>query len=418
MPRFHKSRATVVLAMLAFAGMAAADVVPEPPIHPWVHSIVPSIGRPAGGQVIHLTGSNFEAPLRVFFDVGAAMPIEAFVVAATHTQIQVLTPSVLLPEGAQQLEARVVLYTMTGTNYEQRTDAGTFTFRNEILSPRVVTATPTTSPMIGGTRVSIFGDGFQAPVQVLFGEAEARVLYVRFGEIIVEVPPHDVGIVSISVHNIASNASFTFPDAFRYRPNMDIHDAGPLSGPDTGGTRVSIRGVGFNAPAAVLIGDEPATVVRISGTEVLAITPAVKTSACQSVTAPLRVIDILTGEEAVGPSFTFVPHKPVVVALHPRLARPGDSIEITLHGTELESVAFFIHGTQVVPSAVVPGTGTRTYVLPIPRVAFPTSDCGTRTKPVSVDVRVVLTNGCEDVISRAVLLVGKDGCRTNPPDGH
>jgi hypothetical protein len=415
----HEMRGTLVLAMLAFAGVAAADVLPEPPIHPWVHSISPSIGRPTGGQAIYLTGSNFEAPIRIFFEVGAAQPLEAFVIASTPTQIQVLTPSVILPADAQQLEARVVLFTRSGTVYENRTDAGSFTFRNEILSPRILLAAPSTSPMIGGTRVSIFGDGFQSPVQVLFGDAEARVVDVRFNEIIVESPPHEVGIVSIRVHNIVSSTSFTLPNAIRYRPNIDIHGAGPLAGPDTGGTRVTVWGVGFNAPAAVMIGEALATLVRITGTELLAITPAITTSACQSVTAPLRVVDILTGEQAEGPSFTYIPHKPVIVGLRPLIARPDDSLRVTLDGIVQEPISFFVHGTPVTPSAVLPGADTTTYVLPIPRIALVPGPCETPAKPVSVDVRVVLTNGCEDLLSHAILVFsGADRCRPGPPKGH
>ena len=408
-----------ILVMLALAGTAAADVLPEPPIRPWVQSITPSIGRPAGGEMIRLSGSNFESPVRIFFDVGAEQLIETFVVSLSDTRIEAITPNVLLPAGAQQLEARVMLITKAGTAYENSVEAGPFTFRNELLTPRILTATPNTCPIIGGTRVSIFGEGFQAPVQVLIGDVEARVLNVQFNEIVVETPPHEVGIVAIRVNNITSNTSFTRPDALRYRPNISIDSIGPLSGPEAGGTRVSISGRGFNAPVAVLFGDEHATVIRVSGTQILALTPPVKTTDCQSLTLPLRVVDIVTGEEADGPSFTFIPLRAVIVGLQPAVVRNGDSIKVTLDGHVEVPVEFYVHGTRVVPSAFLSGTGTTTYVLPIPRIAFPPSECGTRVTPVSVDVRAVLQNGCEDLLSRAVLVLsGEGGCRTTPPDGH
>src|SRR6185436_16423043 len=112
----------------------------------------------------------------------------AFVVATSDSTIDVLTPAFDVGV-AQQFISDIIVITEAGSVREQRaTSTGAFTFRNEVLTPRVTTATPNSGPVTGGTRVTIIGDGFQAPVQVLFGAAEARVITVDFNQIIVESP--------------------------------------------------------------------------------------------------------------------------------------------------------------------------------------------------------------------------------------
>src|SRR5688500_1242512 len=53
-----------------------ARPVTEPPrgTAPTIQSISPSIGRPAGGETIRITGTNFIGPVRVLFDVGGVAP--------------------------------------------------------------------------------------------------------------------------------------------------------------------------------------------------------------------------------------------------------------------------------------------------------------------------------------------------------
>ena len=296
----------------------AEPVTPTPPgTAPSIISINPPVGKPAGGQIVRIVGTNFKPPVRVLFDVGGPQPIEAFVngVNDAQTEIEAITPAINLGVG-QQIEATVIVIAQAGTTTEQRAEfVDGFIFRNEELTPSIFTITPNSGPVTGGTRVSILGEGFQDPVQVLFNTAEARVLNVKFDEILVETPagrdtnPDGSGTVTgpvvVTVRNIASNTSDSMSDGFFYKAAMQITVAGPTAGPFTGGTRISIDGIGFLPPLTVVIrtgeGDVGLQPVSVSGTKIIAITPPVLIENCAERSGPIVVTNVNNGDQALGP---------------------------------------------------------------------------------------------------------------------
>ena len=106
----------------------------------------------------------------------------------------------------------------------------------------MLTASPAVGPLQGNTRVTIFGDGFQAPVQVTFftdngsSETEARVIEVQFDRILVLAPTaSEINVIAgqpvhIRVRNIQSGAEAVMRNAFRYRPTMEITSVSPQIG--------------------------------------------------------------------------------------------------------------------------------------------------------------------------------------------
>lgn len=392
---------------------------------PSITSVSPTIGTPAGGQRIIITGKNFKAPVRVLFDVGAAQPVEAFVVSATETQIEVLTPSVNLGAG-QQFVSDISVITQAGSVSEQRaTLADAFTFRNEQLTPRVSTATPNSGPVTGGTRVTLFGDGFQHPVQVLFGAAEARIVTVEFGQIVVEAPAARdtsdtgsgtvTGPVSITVRNINSQTSTVLDAGFRYVAAMDITGFRPVIGPATGGTDVVIDGIGFVAPVDVTIGGVRATVLQVTGTRILARTGALA-SPCSAASGEVRVVNINNGDTATADdTFSYVPILPLIMSVVPTPPNPsiipGGSITVTVRDPGLgplgsADIRFDVNGRVVVPSPdrIVTGAGTQNFTVTVPLtgITFPTVSCdagggltGTQLGPAEVPVTFRnLSTGC------------------------
>src|SRR6266550_1137439 len=208
-------------------------VTPPPPsTTPTISTVVPNTGPPAGGTVVTITGTNFNGPIRVLFDLGNGTVREGFVSSFTSNTITVVTPAIDLTSGTTQA-ADVVVLTQAGTAAEQRTvKAQGFTFISSVLTPIVRALQPTSGPISGGTRVKIIGDAFQQPVQVFFNAAEAQVISVTFNEIVVMSPrasdtaPGGSGVVTgpvdIRVRNISSNKEVTFPGGFRYIPAMQI----------------------------------------------------------------------------------------------------------------------------------------------------------------------------------------------------
>jgi hypothetical protein len=393
--------------------------------------VTPAIGRPAGGQTIRITGTNFKTPLRVLFSIGAASPVEGFVVNATDTTIDVVTPAVNVGAG-QQIVADVIVITEAGTTREQRaTRATAFTFRNDTLTPRVSTATPNSGPVVGGTRITIIGDGFQAPVQVLFGTAEARVITVNFSEIIVESPPARdtapdgsgavTGQVDIIVRNINSQTAVTLTNGFAYKNAVQITAVGPTEGPFTGGSRVTIDGTGFVAPVAVVIGGVAAAPISVSGSRIIAITSGVAITGCADKSGPTSVTNIVNGDTATGPNFTYHVPKPLIVNVSPSSAEPGDALTVTVANATGGATRIKLGDKSVFPSGVTFNPdGTATFTLTVPtNFTFPTQSCGVGgTRSVGIDVDVVYENvatGCTDTATKGLRIEPADTTCVIPP---
>ena len=418
---------------------------PPPNTAPTITSVTPSVGRPAGGETIRIVGRNFIGPVRVLFDIGTGTPVEGFVVNRTDTTIDVITPAVNLGAG-QELISRIIVITGAGSTTEQRAEiAAGFTFRNESLTPIIRTLTPNSSPIEGGTRVSILGEGFQAPVQVLFGAAEARIIEVRFNEIIVEAPaardtsPNGSGVVTgpvgVTVININSNTRVSLGDAFRYISKMQITTVRPTNGTSLGGTEVVIDGTGFDSPLDVQIAGVQARVLEVSGSRLRVLTGALPLS-CAGGSGPITVTNTANGDfDTYGdapnePGFTYNAVVATITGVTGTFS-PGGSISVTVRnpgvGANGEGLPrFTVAGRTIVPTPGFTtdptGPTTFTFALPTSGFTFPTVACttpglqpGTQLGPA--DVALTFTNalaGCTDTTNITVQPPGPNACLTTP----
>ncbi len=415
----------------------SAKPVTQPPVDktPTVSAVTPAIGRPSGGEVIRITGTNFKAPVRVLFDLGLPLPVEASVVSVTATTIEVVTPGVNLGAG-QQFVADIIVITEAGSPAEYRVQANDlFTFRNESLTPRISTITPNSGPVTGNTLVKIFGDGFQAPVQVLFGTAEARVIEVRYGEIHVETPAGRdtapdgsgvvVGPVAVTVRNINSQTSASLSEGFFYKNAVQITAVGPTEGLYTGGTRVQIDGSGFLAPVAVTIGGVAAQPISVSGTRIIALTSAVNITSCSDISGPITVTNVANGDQAAGPSFTYRVPKPTIVGVNPTPVVEGGNVTVTVANAQ-PGVNRIKFGDRVVfpSSSVFAPDGSATFTAAVPNnLSFSTEACqvagivGVRNVPIVLDVTYQnVQTTCTDTATDALTVNPTDlSCQLPPP---
>lgn len=396
-------------------------VVPPPNTAATITSISPNVGRPAGGEVIRITGTNFKAPVRVLFDVGLPLPVEGFVVSVTDTVIEVITPPVNLGTG-QQLAVDVIVLTQAGTTTEQRLErVDGFTYRNLQLTPIISTVTPNSGPVIGGTRVTIIGEGFQQPVQVLFNTAEARVLNITFNQILVETPAGRdtaptgsgtvTGPVSVTVRNISSNTVVSLDAGFHYKAEMQITAAGPTEGPFTGGTRVQIDGIGFIAPVAVSIGGVAAQPISVSGTKIIALTPGVALASCSDVSGVISVTNIVNGDTAIGPSFIYRVLRPVIISVSPNNVRGGNISITVLNAIGIDRLRLG-DTSLIITSATENPDGTTTFVATVPTtLTLATQACPAITgvtTPIPTAFDVVYTSAtttCSDTLQNGATVV-------------
>lgn len=379
----------------------------------------PATGIPAGGQQVVITGTNFRQPVRVLFDPGNGQPAkEAFVSSVTATQIIAVAPPFDITTG-QTLPVTITVIDEAGTAVEQKVSApNAFTYQLQVLTPSVRTLTPTSGPIDGGTSVAILGDAFQAPVQVFFGAAEAQVIKVTFNQIDVISPTARdtssngsgtvTGPVDIKVRNVGSGKETTFPAGFRYIAKMQITAAGPTQGPTTGGTRVTIDGVGFNDPIAIVIGGVAAQPIKVSGTQVIAITSPPLLTSCANITGPIIVTNVDNGDSATGPAFTFIIAKPQIVGVGTGTLGGTTTVQVAnASGTPRinigDSVAF------ILGASLNATTGVTTFTVQIPStLTLSTISCGPGAAaqvPTTFDVTYTsVESGCTDKAPKSMIV--------------
>jgi hypothetical protein len=418
---------------------------------PQILSISPPTGSPAGGYVVTILGRSIFAPVRVFFGSQEAV-VSSFTeeTVSQPAEIKVVVPRVELGVSAQFQEVSVTVVSRAGTTNEASGSTGApdnnpatddaFRYELEIMTPFPQAVAPPSGPNEGNTRISIFGEGFQSPLAAYFGSGNTRVdlevVSVSFSQIIAITPPAS-GLgsefannsVSLTVHNIASNKTGTLSSAFRYGPEMQIISVSPSSGTALGGTRVTIHGFGFDDPVAVTLAGVPAQVIRVSGTEIIAIASAPRIANCSMEgggSGPVIVTNIEDGQSVDGPDFTYILDTPVITFVSPLPATEGAGISVTVLNPGTGSATFKIGDRTVfpTPAGATSPLGTTTFTMTVPTgLEFDTEDCttaggaaGTVNAPTNFDLvfRNVIT-GCDAELEGGITINPSDTtCNAGP----
>lgn len=138
-------------------------------------------------------------------------------------------------------------------------------------------------------------------------------------------------------------------------PAPTLNSVAPSSGPETGGTRVLLRGSSFTEPAEVFFGDRPATsVVVLDEVSIAATTP-------DGVVGPVTVRVVTPGGEAELPAgFRYVTEL-VLDAVAPARVPDEGGVRVTLRGRgfDAQTLVLFdrlpLRGAQVVSSTEITG---------------------------------------------------------------
>ena len=183
---------------------------------PEMFSLSPNSGPIEGGTRVTITGAGFQYPVQVFFTIPVFGAIQAQVVSVNFSQVVVITPSITPMEPDTPTIAQVTAINMTSGKIS---NALTFRYGNAMFISAVA---PNEGPDLGGTMVTIFGQGFVAPVAVTLAGVPAQILTVAGTEIVVKaLAPSERACEPItgpvSVTNIDSNLSADGP-SFTYRP--------------------------------------------------------------------------------------------------------------------------------------------------------------------------------------------------------
>jgi|GEM_PF-2498133 len=439
---------------------------PECPPAPEVYLVVPDHGASAGGEQVTILGREFgkywDDDAREF-RVQTVGSVQVDFISPTRTlrgiepvvspdghQISVTTPRY----GAVPLDEDVVVDVkvtslvdrdpdVCGSDELSDTKTEAFVFNADEPTPEILAIAPTAGPIDGGTVVTIFGHGFQFPVQVMFippsvPPREATVIEVNDDTsaadndtIIVQTPTFaDSGLVppftvDVEVTNVSSGKDDTLDGAFTYGANLYISGNTPTRGGR--GTVVTIYGNGFEDPLQVDFlgaGTIRLETVAVSGTEVIARFPDDETPECQDTTATFRIT--LTEQPpdpgvgvVEGGSFTYLGLNPVVISVDPPIVQETlggagvTPMEVDVYGQRFTDEALVrIDGYTIPSQYVFVENDTKIHVSQLPspndfNLVWDTSTCVTPqgqngTRRVATPVEVTVTNipgECSDTLT-------------------
>ncbi|WP_422772188.1 beta strand repeat-containing protein [Plantactinospora sp. WMMC1484] len=340
--------ATAILAALTLTGTVLGQPVtipvgtvivsqatcerPPAPAPPTASAIDPDSGPQSGGQTVTITGTGF-APgeTTVTFD---GVPATGVAVAPGGTSLTAVTPA--NPIGP----AAVVVTTPAGSAAPLD-----YTYLADGSDAVITDLTPTSGPTSGGTTVTITGTGFTGAAGVDFNGLPGTDFTVNPAgtTITVVTPPNPAGPALVEL--VFPAGRVTAPTFTYIAPT--ITSIVPDTGPNTGGTSVTITGTGFTGATGVTFGDNPGTdlVVDPSGTSLTVTTPP-------GVPGPVDVTVLIPGADAVAPDgFTYQAVAPTASAITPDSGPQSGGQVVSITGSG------FVPGDTTVTFDGVPATG-------------------------------------------------------------
>ncbi|HEU5003587.1 MAG TPA: IPT/TIG domain-containing protein [Actinomycetota bacterium] len=231
--------------------------------------------------------------------------------------------------------------------------------------PTLASVSPATGPSGGGTRVTIAGTALAGATAVTFGGVPAASVVVNAaGTQITATTPAGSGTVDIVVTTPGGTASL--PASFTYAPpapppGPTLASVNPTSGPNTGGTAVTIAGTNLSGATSVTFGGTPAIGVSVNGggTGITATTPAGSGTVAVAVTTP-------AGSATLPGAFTYTtntppppPTAPTISGVSPPSGDADGGTPVTITGTNLTGATSVTFGGAPAGGISINAAGTR-----------------------------------------------------------
>ena len=353
---------------------------------PVMESVEPSAGSPQGGTTVTITGQEFfagatpstQTSVHICADFAAQTGCEKVL---AQSIVEISTDTIVFTTPAH-IPGFVDLG-VVNPDGQKHFMGGVYYFNDP---PMLDSITPEAGPAGGGTKVTVLGTGFVAGMEVFFGGvASPDVTPKSDKETLAITPPGAGGLVEVSVEN-PDGALDSLGDAYTYVEAPIIDKFFPTSGPEEGGTQVTVEGQFFwtdNPGSTVTIGGVPVPAEDtqvVSSTVVIIQTPPGEGPAAITVSNP-------DGQSATAKdSFVYVPPAPAptISFVIPSYGSANGGEIVSIIGTA------FMDGAQVYfgeEGAWVQATNAKVKNLgTMVTCVSPPHDVGV------VDVRVVNTN--------------------------
>ncbi len=216
-------------------------------------------------------------------------------------------------------------------------------------TPVVSSETPNFGPFGGGTVAVLHGTSFTGATQVLFGGTAAPFEVVSDTQIIATTPARTPTtwdtVVDVQVGTATSLSTAIPADHFTYlgdasQPLPVVQGVSPNSGPNSGGTVVTLTGVNFTGTKAVTFGNTPASSFTVLDDTHIQATAPVHAGG----TVNVKVTNLFSSSgDKTASHFTYL-LAPTVTAVYPPQGVVGTTVYIT--------------GTSFTPTTTVTFGGT------------------------------------------------------------
>ena len=148
-----------------------------------------------------------------------------------------------------------------------------------VSASTVTGVSPNNGPEGGGTSVTIAGTSFTGATEVKFGSTNAASFKVDSATSITATSPAGAGTVDVTVTTPGGTSATGSADHFSYVPAPTVTGVSPNSGPEGGGTSVTISGTNFTGATEVKFGSTNAASFKVdSATSITATSPAITTT--------------------------------------------------------------------------------------------------------------------------------------------
>lgn len=231
---------------------------------PTITGVSPKTGSTGGGTEVTITGTNFKGTPTVNFGSSSAKNI----MVVSSTELTAVSP-------AGTGTVHITVTTIDGSSNTSPSDQ--FTYVSPILLPTVSGISPNNGSPAGGTVVTITGSNFIGTPTVNFGNSIATNIIVVSTTELLATSPAGMGTVDITVTTQQGTSSISPKDQFTYLEveAPTVTEITPSTGPQMGGTAVTIIGNNFTETSTVKFGTSAATrIIVISSTEIKATSPA------------------------------------------------------------------------------------------------------------------------------------------------
>jgi len=293
---------------------------------PHVVAIAPAMGPVQGGTEVVISGTAFQPNAIVMF---GDEPGNNVVVLNANT-IQLTVPPAAGP-GAVNVSV---------FNVDGQSDVVEEGYAY-LLAPEILSIAPPSGPAGGGTPVAIWGTSFVEGLEVWFGDALATQVVVAGSELILCITPaYKIGLTAVKVVN-PDGQEVVLPEGFEYLKEGGeqpvVESVAPPSGPEAGGTLLTLFGQHLGEPSAVIVGQIPITeFAAVSAEAVVVETPPSKPG-----TVDVQFIASNGKSAKVEDAFTYLeeaelPVPPEIFGLNPDSGPTTGNTEVTVLGKNFE----------------------------------------------------------------------------------